>query len=422
MVMLPRLLYYFTNLPVVLPHTIFTTLNTLLITLIWGAGRRRISLQKLQLPPTEGGLGAPDFKAYYLSAQIQWLSYWTASSNRHEIGFTSTHINRGDLHTLLLPKARIPMDGAPLLLIALRCWKSAIKYTRKCLPYAGNIPLIGIPTPDGRLTTARLNAWHEAGVDRVGSFFEEGTLLTHDQFIQTTGAPTRLYLLHAMVTHYIKRTWAPVRAEPPQHDLVYSLYYMGTGAHLVRWLYKSIRTHVSTTLLALRETWAEDGLEEITDAAWTQILEHPRRVSRNTRLKFIQAMILHRAYLTPHKLHCMYPDTQHQCPRCKLREAGFLHMLWSCPGLTYYWTTIRQTITALTQLEIKHNPLECLLGLRKRSKIQKVYLRFIDLALILAIRNITIRWKSPKSPDTMHWKRDVLQWGKAEGWALRREE
>lgn len=35
MVMLPRLLNYFTDLPVLLPQSIFNTLNSLLVTLIW---------------------------------------------------------------------------------------------------------------------------------------------------------------------------------------------------------------------------------------------------------------------------------------------------------------------------------------------------------------------------------------------------
>lgn len=130
MVMLPRL-YYFINLLVLLPQSIFKTLNTLLVTLIWGTGRRHISLQKLQLTSQEGGLGAPDFKAYYYSGQLQWLSYWTAGRNLQEIGYTPADINRGELHTLLLPKAVNPRRSPPLLQTALRCWKKALTYTRR---------------------------------------------------------------------------------------------------------------------------------------------------------------------------------------------------------------------------------------------------------------------------------------------------
>lgn len=145
-------------------------------------------------------------------------------------------------------------------------------------------------------------------------------------------------------------------------------------------------------------------------------------MSRNARLKFIQSLVLHRAYLTPHKIHRMFTEAQHQCPRCKADEANFLHMLWSCPHLLDYWNHIRRCISEVTHITITENALECLVGLRKRSKALKVRLRFLDLALILAIRNITMRWKSPRSPTVLSWQHEVTQWGKAESIPLKREE
>ena len=47
MVMLPRLLYYLTNLPLILPASFFRTLHTLLTQLVWDTGRRRLALKKL---------------------------------------------------------------------------------------------------------------------------------------------------------------------------------------------------------------------------------------------------------------------------------------------------------------------------------------------------------------------------------------
>lgn len=297
-----------------------------------GTGRRRISIQKLQLTPLEGGLGAPDFKAYYLSAQLQWLSYWAAGRNLQEIGYTSANITRGELHTLILPKAVIPENSPSLLRTALRCWKKALIYTCGTVPYSKNIPLIGIPTPNRTITKARIREWEETGIDEIGLFFADGTLMEHALFTQTTEAPAHLYLLHAMVAHYIKSTWAPHCTEPPQHELVHLLYYMGNGAHLVRWFYKGLHTHVAPTLSPLRAKWAEDAATEITDKAWDQIIGHPKRVSRNARLKFIQSMILHRAYLTPHKIHRMFPEAQHQFPHCKADEADFLHCSGPVPA------------------------------------------------------------------------------------------
>lgn len=281
MVVLPRLLYYFINLPVFIPLRIFTVLNTLLTTLIWGNQRKRISLSKLQLETHRGGLGAPDFKAYYYSGQFQWLSFWLAGRNLQEIGYTSTQLHQGTLHRLLLPGKNPKVTGPPLLQLAIRCWKGALTYTKSAVPYAPNIPLLGISTPQGRMTRTRLQLWEEKGITEVGTFFQDGMLMDHETFRQFTDAPARLYMTHAAVSRFIKQAWAPQRAEPTQHALVHLIYYMGNGKHLVRWLYRGIRTHASITLLPLKEKWTESTGMEISDKAWDQIIEHPKRVSLN---------------------------------------------------------------------------------------------------------------------------------------------
>lgn len=116
------------------------------------------------------------------------------------------------------------MESPPLLRTALQCWKKALSYTSTATPYSKNIPLLGIPTQQGRLTKARIHDWVETGVEDIGAFLGVGNLLDHESFLQTTGAPTRLYLLHATVSHYIRNTCVPQRSEPPQHNLVHLLY------------------------------------------------------------------------------------------------------------------------------------------------------------------------------------------------------
>lgn len=71
MIMVPRLLYYLANIPVIPPRSFFQELNSLLISLIWRKGRCRVALSTLQLPRDKGGMGAPSFEAYFLAAQLQ---------------------------------------------------------------------------------------------------------------------------------------------------------------------------------------------------------------------------------------------------------------------------------------------------------------------------------------------------------------
>ena len=85
MLVLPRLLYYFSALPRPLPKRLFTELNTLLGELIWSPNRHRVSLTKLFTPMIEGGLGAPNFELYYTAAQLQWPATWLSGKQDPEI-------------------------------------------------------------------------------------------------------------------------------------------------------------------------------------------------------------------------------------------------------------------------------------------------------------------------------------------------
>lgn len=205
----------------------------MIIELIWGTGRRRIWLAKLQLPTAKGGLGIPDMKAYCYAGQLQWLAFWLAGRNLHEIGMALVDRNKGTLHRLLLPKATLPPSTPPLLQLAITYWRSAIRYTNTKTPYGPNIPLLGIPIRTGILTARKLQAWADSGVTQLGDFFADGVLMPHNAFVQAHNIPPSSFLLHAQISQYIRGTWTPDSTEPPTNALLTMQYLMGAGAHLV---------------------------------------------------------------------------------------------------------------------------------------------------------------------------------------------
>lgn len=335
---------------------------------------------------------------------------------------TPSDRNNGTIHRLLLPKAVLPPSTPPLLKLAITYWRSAIRYTNAKMPYAPTVPLLGIPLPTGRLTARKLQTWTEAGITQVSDFFADGVLMPHNIFIQTHNIAPSTFLLHAQTSHYIRETWAQDDTEPPTNTLLTMQYLMGDGAHLVRWLTNGIRTERLDTLQPLRGKWERDIEHTFTDKQWERILEFPKKTSRNPKFKLIQLMILHRAYLTPRRLHLMFPESENVCPRCHTPDAGFIHMLWDCPRLGHYWSVVHAVLQTTT-LTTHNNTLEYyLLGLPPKKAKNTPVTRFLNLALLLAKRNITMRWKSKSAPSLLNWQTETLKWGKAEGLELKREE
>lgn len=332
-------------------------LDTLLIELIWGSGRRRVGLAKLQLTPKCGGMGAPDFQAYCYASQLVWLAYWIAGKNLQELAMTQTAWENGHLHKLLLPGANTPTPPTHLLKIALGYWKKATRYTRGLPAYAPNIPLLGIPLQSGVVSTRRLGVWSEEGVRTVGDFFVDGILLNHEEFARVHGTPQTFFLLHAQISRYIRSVWSPTGNEPTTHNLINMQYLMGNRSHITRWLYRGIREVVDPPLITLKHKWDTDLDRIVTDAEWKKILEFPRKSSRNPKFKFIQLMISHRAYLTPSRIHSIYPEASDECPRCHAPNAiFFFHMLWNCPKILQYWSDIHIILHGIAPMKGDDTP------------------------------------------------------------------
>lgn len=76
MVVLPQILYLFSNIPYDPGRNFFKTLRSELIRLLWGGGKQsRIKWSTLTKPYVQGGLDIPDFEVYYLSAQAQYVHH-----------------------------------------------------------------------------------------------------------------------------------------------------------------------------------------------------------------------------------------------------------------------------------------------------------------------------------------------------------
>lgn len=77
MIVLPKFLYLFSNIPVPLTKAFFCTIKSHMTTLIWAGRQPRLNWELPTRPLIQGGLGAPDLELYALCAQAQYLHYWT---------------------------------------------------------------------------------------------------------------------------------------------------------------------------------------------------------------------------------------------------------------------------------------------------------------------------------------------------------
>ncbi|KAJ1136101.1 hypothetical protein NDU88_002519 [Pleurodeles waltl] len=413
MLILPRLLYYFEALPITIPKSFFIGLNSILLQLVWGEGRRRVALTTLHHPVAMGGLGAPNFELYSAAAQLQWILYWLHRPSSAETIWLKSRLQDSPILTWLLDKQNKSTCTNPLMLTAHSYWKKYVQGGSKAFPYSPLLPLEWLPgwTDAGSFSPI---TWLEAGINEVGDCFEEGKLMTFEAIQALTGINRGQFLAYHAICHAIRKTWASVDSEP---DITATLHHMlrcDSQVKAVSNLYKLLNKPPGDNLQKVREKWDSVLPNPVSESEWSKALSHTREVSRNPRFRYTQFNYLHQTYLAPARIKRMFPGSDPACPRCKKPAAQFYHMVWECPRLGGGWERVVKTLAEITGLNLNMDPRSCLLGLRPRTKRNKHSHRFVDLAYVIYKRLIAMSWKARNMPDLKVWLALTLRWARAE--------
>lgn len=196
MVILPRLLHYFANLPIYVPAAFFTSLMKMLRDFLWGAARHRLALAKLYLPTDQGGLAVPCFEHYYLAAQLQWIAWWLADRGREDTSTLAPPLSLDCIIRLFHPAVRTSVPTPLLLVVAYRSFSRCLYLTRTHTPYGPPIPLVGSPSGTGVLTSLELADWHATDIQTLGDLYHDGTLTPYESLTGEGGLPQGQFLRH----------------------------------------------------------------------------------------------------------------------------------------------------------------------------------------------------------------------------------
>ena len=426
MIALPRLLYFFANIPIWLPPSWFQELDCLIRDLIWDTGRRRAALRILRLPVTSGGLGVPDFQYYYWAAQFQWIARWVKGVHTEEMGLIGDDQGRAALIWRLVRNRNLTEGGTCLLKVAMKCWNKCTQTLQPSPIYAPETPLVGLPRLVARMspfyTSRELTDWTEAGVLTVGDCYASGELLPFDTLVELTGLPTGQFLKYESLKKSIRALWGGIGEETPIHLVLQRVLTMGKGRHLITWLYKALIDMRYKCPKATRNRWERDMGLIIDDRDWNTCLEQVKRVSRNSRMKYTQFNYVHQCYLDPLKIAKMFGGPTRPCPRCGSLRASFYHMVWECVTIEGFWTRVVAHINRTLHRGYSANPLGCLLGVMNRPAQRKAGNRLTDLAFVVARKSIAKYWKSPAGPSYVGWVHEMGKWCRAEEELIIKEE
>ena len=380
----------------------------------------------LRLPVDRGGLGVLDFQCYYWAAQLQWIARWVKGIHPEEMGAMGDEPRQGALICRLLQRPERLIRGPCLLKIAMKCWDKCMQDLLPAPRYAPEIPLVGLPRrvagSPPYYTTGELADWTEADILTVGNCLGAGELLPFDALTEERDLPVGQFLKYESLKNSMRELWGEIGEETQTHEVLQRILTMGRGRHLITWLYKALIDMKYRCPGASRSRWERDLGLQLEDKEWTSSLEHIKKVSRNSRLKYTQFNYVHQCYLDPSKITRIFGGPARTCPRCGSTQATFYHMVWECRLIREFWIRVIARINRTLSRDMPASPLGCLLGVIKRPAKKKAGNRLVDLALGVARKSIAKHWKSQTGPSYEGWVQEVGRWGRAEEELLIKEE
>lgn len=102
--------------------------------------------------------------------------------------------------------------------------------------------------------------------------------------------------------------------------------------------------------------------------------------------------------MSPAKLHSIDSSRSHLGPKCGAHQVDFAHMTWTCVKVGGYWKAVYTILSRMIQLEFNPMPEVALLGYVRN--FPKHVRRFVAIALLLAKRELAIKWGNGFIPTT----------------------
>lgn len=147
----------------------------------------------------------------------------------------------------------------------------------------------------------------------MGDPYYQHTLIPYETLLVDTGLPPGQFLLYSFMLASLRGKWGDLFHEPPKSSHLQPLHVTGSGEHLVRWFADSLRIQTAVPLTALRQRWEAELTHPCTDKQW-RVHWRPSACSTKHLHQLIQIYTIHRAYLTPAKINCIYLRSDAACP------------------------------------------------------------------------------------------------------------
>lgn len=403
MTLLPKLLYLFQALPIILDTAFFRRLKSLILQFIWQGGRARFSFNLLRRPRQEGGVGLPDLWLYYKAAQLRILVEWSKrDSEKHWHNMDRAIAGREIWDLIWRPKK----DRPPNVYVAtptnttLRVWDSLTGDARwTTFPFPFTPIHFNTEFPPG-LQDGPFKAWRDGGCLSLTHLFHNCDPLTFENCRRDYNLGPRETFHYTQLLHWATSPQVREKATRPLSPFESFLIKATDMKGTISALYKLLLTTTDSPrprYMHLCETMLR---REILPTEWKNLWNDVARFNSSSDLRDAHMKVMMDWYLHPVKLKQIFPTSSDRCWRGCGHLGDFTHIWWDCPTIRPYWEEILAQVKTILGYPIPDTMDSTLLGLRNpmlkyQTRADK---RIMWLCLGAAKITLAAAWKKKEPP------------------------
>uniref|UniRef100_A0A8C5PT54 Reverse transcriptase domain-containing protein n=1 Tax=Leptobrachium leishanense TaxID=445787 RepID=A0A8C5PT54_9ANUR len=400
---LPRLLYIFQTVPIGTPPQFFALLRTRFLEFIWHNTRPRVSYADMTRHRNRGGLGLPHIELYHTAALFLNLSDWSMSPP-HKLWVPLAQ------RSLSVPITTLPWQTAPIAKLLISPHPIVTPILRKWRTLRTSLALSTHPSP---LTPVTFNpnfpegmSHHFLPLELDGPYLPLATCLvqTELQQITTMLRPDTITPLtrYRQLTHFIQSLGTPLTLRTDESPFETLCVTDPRLPHMLSTMYGSLLDASTPGLPSYAGRWDRDMGNKISEEEWGLIFQTASHASRSLHIQQTHYKLLMRWYLTPTRLHKIYPSTDQTCWRCQASPGTFVHIWWECPSLRAYWESIFSIVNEITGLDSCPSLEVALFHLVPISTL--TYRNSLAIQLFNVAKSLIPRkWRSTTPPTVWEW-------------------
>lgn len=408
MVALPRILYVFQTLPVSPPPGVLKKLQDLLQHYIWAGKRQRMRRDLVYRHPNEGGLGVPNLLKYYQATQLRYLVEWCRPESKKRWLFQDGALTSTDIGRIPFLKRKDRsrfLHKSPVTGTVMRVWDSTVtKYNLTSFP-SPLTPLLD--NPDFTPGTDRLayRDLRQSECQSAGHLFDLDGFLPFATLKDWYNLPNMHLFQYFQIQHWLMHPDIRPMVDRKMTPFEKWLITKDTDRRLISDIYRMLSLPPTHHRSPGQLRWERELGRALSNKEWQDIYFRANHTARNTASREAAVKVATYWYLTMPRLNKGNPDRSPNCWRGCDEIGTLTHLLWDCPEVRDYWSTVLDDMNKCFDTAIPRFPDYTLLGLPNALTfpLKSKRGRQMGLAMGAAVQHILSLWGSHTRPTKLGW-------------------